>query len=119
MTRFDADTPADRRALYAEAVTASRTRGGERIVFVAGDDRLVLAEDLRFDLDPTDRDPLDDLLADFPVFKLAQPATRTAAEGEVYVSAVTDAKHLADFVDEAFQRVYGHGEGYTGWVVEV
>lgn len=119
MSRFDADTPTDRRALYAEAVAASRRRGGERVVFAAGDDRLVLAEDLHFELDGEGRAALDELLGEFPVFKLAQPATRKADEGEVYVSAVTDAKHLADFVDEAFLRVYGHDDGYTGWVVEI
>jgi hypothetical protein len=119
VTRFDATTAGDRRALYAEAVAAHRQRGSERVVLEAGADRLVLADHLEFAVTPRQREALEGLLGEFPVFKLAQPATRKAAEGVVYVSAVTDAKHLADFVDEAFQRVYGHGEGYEGWVVEL
>lgn len=120
VTRFDASTPRERRALYAEAVLAHRERGSERVVFEAGDDRLTLAESgVRFELGDDRHGALEDLLADYPVFKVAQPATRTAAEGVVYVSAVTDAKHLADFVDDAFRRVYGHEEGYTGWVAAV
>lgn len=119
MTRFDAATAGERRSLYAEAVAAHRRRGSERVVFEAGADRLALAEHLEFAVTPRQREALDALLAEFPVFKVAQPATRKAAEGVVYVSAVTDPKHLADFVDEAFQRVYGNDEGYEGWVVEI
>ncbi|MFB6171949.1 MAG: hypothetical protein ABEJ23_05400 [Haloarculaceae archaeon] len=120
MTRFDATTPADRRALYAEAVAAHRRRGSDGAAFVAGGRRLELTDDgVRFDLRGDERAALDDLLADYPVFKVAQPATRKAPDGVVYVSAVTDAKHLGDFLEDAFRRVLDRPEDYRGWVVAV
>lgn len=119
MTRFDADTPADRRALYAEATAAHRRRDGDRAVFEAGEDRIELDEHLRFSVDAREREALAALLEDFPVFKLAQPATRRTDEGVVVVSAVTDPKHLADFLEAAFRRVYGHDTDYTGWVTAI
>lgn len=119
MTRFDADAPADRRALYAEAVAAHRRRGGDRAVFAAGEDRLVLAEHLRLAVDDDEREALEALLAEFPVFKIAQPATRRAESGVVHVSAVTDPKHLADFLEATFRQVYGHDADYTGWVAAI
>lgn len=120
MTRFDATTPPERRALYAEAVAAHRRRGSDGATFVAADDRIELTDEgVRFDLDEDQRASLDELLGDYPVFKIAQPSTRKAPEGVVYVSAVTDAKHLGDFVEDAFRRVYGLPEDYEGWVVAV
>lgn len=118
MTRFEAATPADRRALYAEAVAAHRARGSEGAAFAAGEHRIELTETgVRFEVDDDQRASLEALLDDYPVFKVAQPATRKAPDGVVFVSAVTDAKHLGDFVDDAFRQVFDRPEEYVGWVV--
>lgn len=119
MTRFDARTPADRRALYTEAIQAHRQRGSDHAVVAAGNTRLVLGEAIRFEVTGEERRALSELLSEYPVFKITQPATRRADESVVFVSAVTDAKHLADFLDDAFQRVYGLDPDYVGWVIEV
>lgn len=134
MTRFDANEPAQRRALAAEAVIAHRERASEAAVFEAETDadddidtggtdkrvRLVYAEGVvTFECTTEERERLDDLLDDFPVFKLQQPDTRKAPEGTVHVSAVADPKRAADFVDAAFRRVYELPEGYRLWVARV
>lgn len=120
MTRFEAATPADRRRLTAEAITAHRRRGSDAAVFAAGDHRVRYADRvIRFEVDAAARDRLEDLLTEFPVFKLKQPATRKADPGVVYVSAIADAKHAADFLDAAFTTVYDHDEDYELRVVRV
>lgn len=120
MTRFEASEPAQRRALIAEAVTAHRRRDSEAAVFEAGDVRVRYADRvIRLDVDPDERDRLDAVLGEFPVFKRKQPETRKAEEGVVYVSAIADAKHAADFLEAAFREVYGRAEGYELRVVRV
>ena len=141
MTRFSADAPGDRRALVAEAVLAHRARDSEAAVFEAGDRRLDYADrvvtvpvgrreetgdadtpddaDDGHDGDAEPRDQLDALLDDYPVFKVDQPATRKADDDVVYVSAIADPKHVADFVDDCFRRVYGRPNDYELWVTRV
>lgn len=46
------------------------------------------------------------LLDDYPVFKIDGPATRTAEPGVVYLSAVADPKHIADFIEDAVLEVF-------------
>jgi hypothetical protein len=60
-----------------------------------------------------ERPRLDDLLDDYPVFKIDAPATRKAPDGEVCVAAVADPKHLADFIEDCCRRVYGLDEGFV------
>jgi hypothetical protein len=138
MTRFSADAPGDRRALVAEAVFAHRARDSEAAAFEAGDRRLDYADrvvtvpvgrrektgdaDTPDDADDGDAEPrvqLDALLDDYPVFKVDQPATRKADDDVVYVSAIADPKHVADFVDDCFRRVYGRPNDYELWVTRV
>lgn len=120
MTRFEAATPETRRALFAEAVAAHRRRDSDAAVFEAAgrrlryDDRLV-----RFEVDGVERGRLDELLGTFPVFKPKQPETRKADDGVVFVSAIADAKHAADFLDAAFREVYGLAEDYEARVVRL
>lgn len=66
-----------------------------------------------------ERDRLDALLDDYPVFKVEQPATRKADDDVVYVSAIADPKHVADFVDDCFRRVYGLPDGYELWATRI
>lgn len=157
MTRFDANEPAQRRALAAEAVIAHRKRASEAAVFevypgsdangraeepgsgggvdgasqdtdrdagVGGDTRellrLVYAQGvITVECTPDERERLDALLKDFPVFKLQQPETRKAPDGTVHVSAVADPKHAADFLDAAFRQVYDQPEEYRLWIAQV
>lgn len=111
-----ADDPASRRTLVVRAVTAHRREGGGPVVFAAGeaaDSRLEYEDRLvSLDLSREERDRLAALLDDFPVFKVKQPETRKAPDRTVYVSAIADPKHLADFVEDCFRRVFGLGEGY-------
>lgn len=103
----EAADPGDRRTLVVRAVMDARRSGGT--VALATDAATVAYADrrLRFPVDADGRAALDDLLADFPVFKVKQPDTRKADDGVVYVSALADPKHVADFVEAAFRRVYG------------
>ncbi|MDG5777278.1 hypothetical protein VB773_09040 [Haloarculaceae archaeon H-GB2-1] len=124
MTRFDAETPEKRRALVAEAVLAHRKRDSERTVFETDSTdpptRIVFGDgQVEFAVDDEERERLTDLLGEFPVFKVAQPETRKAPEETVYVSAITDPKHAADFVDTAFRTVYDLTDDFRVWVVEV
>jgi hypothetical protein len=117
-----AAAPADRRRLLAQAVADHRSReadvtvvgrDGDRQARISYGDRVV-AMDLAHAGHPqrAARDALDEVLADFPVFKLKQPETRKAREGEVFVSALADAKHAADFLETCFREVFGLGQGY-------
>ncbi|WP_181692376.1 hypothetical protein [Natronomonas sp. LN261] len=107
-----ADRPGDRRKLLVRRIVESR-RTGDPAVFDTGgasveyDDR-----GLRLEADPDERDRLGSLLSAYHVFKIKQPETRKAADGVLYVSAVTDPKHAADFIEAVFRDVYGLGERY-------
>lgn len=124
MTRFEATDPTDRLGLAVDAVTAHRARNSDGVTFegVAGDevasveytDRVV-----RLELDADARGRLDTLLGSFPVFKLKQPETRKAPDGVVYVSAIADAKHAAEFVDAVLREVHDLGDEYELRVVRV
>lgn len=107
-----ATTPTDRRKRVVRAVMAHR-KGGDPVAFHAGDDR-VGYDDRLLELDVADaeRDRLDALLAEYPVFKRKQPETRKAPERTVFVSAIADPKHLADFVEDCFRQVYDRPEDY-------
>lgn len=118
MTDAAAD-PGSRRTLLVRQLMAHRGQDDELVMYAAdgsapastnrrlryGDRRVTLF------LEETERDRLDDLLDDYPVFKLDAPATRKADEA-VYVSAVADPKHLADFIEASCRRVYGLPESY-------
>ena len=124
MTRFEARDPTDRLGLAVDAVTAHRARNSDGVRFdgVAGDERASVEYTdrvVRLELDDDARGRLDTLLGSFPVFKLKQPETRKAPEGVVYVSAIADAKHAAEFVDAVFREVHGLGDEYELRVVRV
>ena len=139
MTRFDADDPADRQLLYAEAISAHRTRGSPYLTIEAeittetGEDDgadgaapsptpWVQFGDNVFNLDCTDTelDRLKDLLREFPAFTIEALERPEDAEGtNVRVSAMADEKRLAEFVERTFRVVYELEEDYRAWVVEV
>ena len=107
-----ATTPSDRRALLVEVIVAIRDSGGA--VEIEGAGETVVYEDrtIRLELDDDEASELDTLLGEYPVFKRKQPETRKAPENTVYLSAVTDPKHAADFLERLFRDVYGAPEGY-------
>ena len=101
-----ASTPDDRKRLFVRRIIESR-RTTDPAVFEAGnvtveyDDRT-----LRVELSADERDRLQELLDAYHVFKIKQPETRKAADDVVYLSAVTDAKHAADFLEAIFRDVF-------------
>lgn len=107
-----ADTPGDRKRSFVRHVVESR-RADEPVVFEAEgvtieyDDRRI-----RLVVDDAERDRLETLLETYHVFKIKQPETRKADNGVVYLSAVTDAKHAADFLESLFSDVYRLESGY-------
>jgi len=148
MTRFAATEPRERRKLIVDAITAHRERGSDFLTVeadpVEGESREAPATDdeseaddesddptpppwiqfadRTFNLDCTDEElaRLDSLLEEFPEFRIDQRASPENADGtNVRITARSDANRLASFVDRAFRTVYGRGEDYRLWAVEV
>ena len=147
MTRFDADTPTDRRKLIADAITAHRQRGSafltveaepvDEVIFGDGategtdDDEeeseneapvWVQFSEKTFNLDATEEelDRLKALVDEFPEFRIDQLASPESAEGtNARISARSDANRLADFTDRVFREVFECDEDYRAWVVRV
>ncbi|WP_129113185.1 hypothetical protein [Halegenticoccus tardaugens] len=137
MTRFDADTPAERRKLFADAVVAHRERGSAFLtVEVASDPELdgvdeegdplpgpwIQFAERTFNLDATDEelDRVKALVSEFPEFRIDRLESPEGTEGtNVRITARSDANRLAGFVDRAFQEVYGRDDGYRAWVVAI
>lgn len=128
-----ATSPADRKRLAVRAIARHRSRedgvdfvahAGDRAVRLSYADRTITM-DLGTARDATGgadvgaaRAALDELLASFPVFKIQQPETRKARDGRVYVSALADPKHAADFLEACCREVFGLDEGYELSVAE-
>ena len=131
MTRFDAETPSDRRRLFAEAIDAHRERGSEFITIEpdalppASPEELtpwIQFSDTTVSLDCTDAelDRLKGLLDEYPEFRIESLQSPEEAEGtHARITARSDANRLAMFVDAAFQDVYGYDQDYTAWVVAI
>ena len=145
VTRFDATTADDRRALVAEAVRAHRERESPFLTVEldpesvpdgpdgsseTGEEAEERAEPTpwiqfandRFNLDCTDDelDRLSALLDSYPEFRIVERQSPDEAEGtNVRIHAPSDPERLAAFVDEAVQRMYGAPEDCRLWVVQV
>ncbi|UPM42628.1 hypothetical protein [Halocatena salina] len=108
-----AHTKRDRLALITETIAAHRKHDRDRVVFETDTARLEYADrTIAIDVSDGARERLDAVLASFPVFKIEQPATRTAPTGTVHIAAIADPKHTADFIERIFRDVYQHGPGY-------
>ncbi len=103
-----ATTPSDRRTLLVRRIVADS--GFE--IDAAGTTVEYDERTIRLEVDDEQRQRLEALLAEYAVFKIQQPETRKAPGGVVYLSAVTDPKYAADFLDSLFRSVYGADEGY-------
>ncbi|ADQ66512.1 hypothetical protein C499_02107 [Halogeometricum borinquense DSM 11551] len=132
MTRFDADSPKERRKLFAEAVTAHRTRASPFLTVevehdpdVDGEDSpapWVQFADQTFNMDVTEEELecAKSLLSEFPEFRIDQMESPEEAEGtNLRIIARSDANRLAAFVDRVFTDVYGRDEDYCAWVAAV
>jgi hypothetical protein len=111
-----ATTPRDRLVLFVRTVTARRARSSDDdgVVFAGDAGRLVYDDrTVTLDCDDAERDRLDALLGEYPVFKLKQPETRKAPDGTVVVSAIADPKHLGDFLEAVFREVFEAPEDYA------
>ena len=109
------EDPAGRRGRLVEAIVEARRADEAVVLGVEGGDGRATYEDrsLRVEVDDEERERLEDLLAEFHVFKVRGPETRKAREGVVHLSAVTDPKHAADFLEALFREVYGAPEDYS------
>jgi hypothetical protein len=127
MTRFDADTPTDRRKLFVDAVTAHRERDSAFLTVEAetSPDELspwiqISQDTLNVDCTDEELDRLKDLLGEFPAFTVDEVTSPDEAEGtNVRVVGRGDANRVAQFVDRAFVEVYERSEEYRVWVVDV
>lgn len=110
----EGDAPTARRRRLVDAIVDNRADPDGGPTRFEGAGHAVEYDDqrLRLEVDDSSRAVLDDLLADYRVVKVDQPATRRADDGVVYLSAVTDAKHAADFVDALFLEVFDAEEDY-------
>lgn len=99
--------PADSASGEAESRASDPVESRDERRIRYGDRQLTLFPDA------TERDRLDELLDEYPVFKLDAPATRKSEDGTVYVSAVADPKHLADFIEDCCRQVYDLPTGYA------
>ncbi|MFB6250941.1 MAG: hypothetical protein ABEI27_04525 [Halobellus sp.] len=132
MTRFDADDPQDRRKLFADAIAAHRNRASAFLTIEADHEADADNEDspapwLQFaestfnlDVDDGELDRLNDLVDDFPTFRVDQLESPEEAEGtNVRITARSDANRLATFADRVFLDVYDHEADYRAWVTEI
>ena len=127
MTRFDADTPTERRKLFVDAITAHRERDSAFLTIEADTDPDDLApwvqisqDTLNMDCTDEELDRLKDLLGEFPAFTIDEVTRPDEAEGtNVRVVGRGDANRVAQFVDRAFVEVYDRTEEYRAWVVDV
>lgn len=127
MTRFDADTPTDRRKLFVDAITAHRERDSAFLTVEAETDPdelspwIQISQDtLNMDCTDEELDRLKDLIGEFPSFTIDEMTRPDEAEGtNVRVVGRGDANRVAQFVDRAFVEVYDRTDEYRAWVVEV
>ena len=136
MTRFDADTEADRIDLVADTVAAHRERGSQFCTVEAADDPSDDAEflppwvqfaesTLNLDCTQQEIDALNDVLGRYGAFTVSERTTvDPEMEGEspatnVRVDANADDERVAQFVDAVFREVYGLPADFRLWTVEV
>ncbi|MEF8780298.1 MAG: hypothetical protein V5A46_06445 [Haloferacaceae archaeon] len=128
MTRFSADTPTERRKLFAEAVVAHRRRGSPFLtVETPKTDEETVApwiqlseKTLNMDCTDAELERLKSMIDGYQEFRIDRLESPENVEGtNVRITARSDANRLAEFMDRSFREVYGRDESYTGWVVEI
>jgi hypothetical protein len=137
MTRFDAITADDRRALFADAIRAHDERESAFVTIEAAAENADASDDapsadestpwvqfadgtLNLDCTDDELDRLKLLLDEFPSFTVDDLTTPEDVDGtNVRVVARTDDERVGEFVDRVFQRVYNRPDGYRAWVTVV
>ena len=136
MTRFDADTDADRIELVADAIAAHRERDSAFCTLEADEDPSgdpeflppwVQFADGTLNLDCTDDelDRLATLVSRFGAFTIEERETVPAESAEedpgtnVRIDARADDERVGQFVDAVFQEVYDLPAEFRLWAVEV
>jgi hypothetical protein len=136
VTRFDADTEAERIALAADAVAAHRARESAFCTLEADEDSSgdpdflppwVQFADGTLNLDCTDDelDALSTLVSRFGAFTIAERETVSAETADespgtnVRIEARVDDERVGQFVDAVFREVYGQPADFRLWAVEV
>jgi hypothetical protein len=136
MTRFDADTEADRIDLVADTVAAHRERGSQFCTLEAATDPsddpeflppwVQFAEGtLNLDCTPEELDSLNAVLGRYGAFTVAErtdvePDTAEESPGtNVRIDARADDERVGQFVDAVFREVYGLPGDFRLWAVEV
>ncbi|MCL9814128.1 hypothetical protein [Natranaeroarchaeum aerophilus] len=131
MTRFDAETAEERRALVEDAIVAHRERTSPFLTLEAelpesaGEDAvppwIQLSEDtLNLDCTDAELDRLKSLLDEYRSFSVDELVRPEEAEGtNARVLARTDDERIAQFVEDVFRQVYDRGEDYRLWAAEV
>ncbi|GAB3034941.1 hypothetical protein [Natronobiforma cellulositropha] len=136
-TRFDAATPADRRALFEDAIAAHDGRGSAFLTIEADAASVADASDgpdpalgppwvqlggrtVSFDCTPAELERAKALCGDEPTATVEELVRPDDAEGvHVRASVLADDGRVAAFLDEVFRTVYRLEETYRAWVVEV
>lgn len=107
-----ASTPVDRRNLLVDAIVTAREHNTQ-VAFIGAGNKVEYSDRiLRLELNNEEQDRLDTLRVQYPVFKPKQPDTRKAPDNVLYLSAVTDPKHVADFLDDLFLDVFDASSAY-------
>jgi hypothetical protein len=142
VTRFDADTPDERRDLFAAAVEAHHDRDSPFITIEpeptpaedAAEDAdlpedapeqtipwIQLADDtVNLDCTDAELERLKTLLDEYPAFRIDELTSPEDAYGtNVRITARADPERLGTFFDRIFRDVYGRDEDYRAWVVEI
>lgn len=128
MTRFDAATPAERQALYADAIAAHRARASAFVTIEAavGPEAgaipwVQFAEGIiNVDCTEDELEALKGLLEEYPAFSIDELTRPEEVEGvNARIAARTDDDRIAEAIDGIFREVYGLEEGFTAWVVEL
>ncbi len=140
MTRFSADSPAERRDLFADAVAAHRIRESQFCTLEAaeGEPWIQVGSDTGADdsadrsesgtgagvlnLDCTDEefDRLKQLLNEFPGFSIEELASPENVHGtNVRIGTFADDERVAEFVERCLQTVYEQPENAVVWVTEI
>lgn len=128
MTRFDATSPEERRALYADAIAAHRARASAFVTIEATVDPeagaipwVQFAEGtVNLDCTEAELEDLKALLEDYPAFSIDELARPEEVEGvNVRIVARADDGRIGEAIDAVFREVYGLDEEFTAWVVEI
>lgn len=147
MTRFDANTTEDRRALVADAIEAHRERGSVFCTLEADAppggpveiDEAELDDDdgaepdapawvqfsdpeSQLNLDCTDEeyDRITDVLAEASAFTIDEQSSPEDADGRnLRVTAYADPERIAVIVDRLFVEGFDYDEDYRLWATEI